>query len=110
GRIMCGDLTGATAALERASAVGMPAGELAVFTAWLSQLLGQPTGARLPVASIKLIEVIFEALLRVGEFDALAGIYPLLSQTALDTREQRELMATVYLRRGFLAQAAQEWM
>jgi hypothetical protein len=109
--ILSGDLPGALDAVERAVRVGMPAGELALFTAWLAVLSGEaPESQRLPNASVPLLHVIFEALLRVEEFAAFESLYPLLARTELPRREQRELMATAYLRRGHLPQAAQEWM
>ena len=40
-------------------------------------------------------------------FELLAG---LIEHSALPEREQREMRASMYLRVGLLAQAAQEWM
>ncbi len=37
-------------------------------------------------------------------------LVPLLQSSTLPVREQRELLAGLYLRRGFLASAAEEWM
>ena len=109
--ILDSQLAGAVSAAERAARVGMPAGELALFTAWIALLSGAaPESQRLPGSSVPLLQVIFEALLRVQEFAAFEALYPLLAQTELPRREQRELMAGVYLRRGHLPQAAQEWM
>ena len=108
--ILAGELTDAAATYERASGAGMPGGERALFGAWLRLLRGEGAIERLPNASTRLLQVMFEALLRVEEFGAFESLYPLLALTDLPRREQRELMATVYLRRGFLAQAAQEWM
>ncbi len=51
-----------------------------------------------------------EALARLEDFDGferLAGVVELLD---LPWREQRELLAGVYLRRGFLESAADEWI
>jgi hypothetical protein len=62
------------------------------------------------VASTPLLGVILETLLRAHEFDAFGRLIPLLRGSGLPEREQRELLATMYLNHGFLPMAAQEWM
>ncbi len=56
------------------------------------------------------LEVMLEALLRVHDFKGFEVLLGALEHTQLQTRERRELLADMYLRRGFLASAAQEWM
>ena len=51
-----------------------------------------------------------EALLRVQDFEAFETLLGLLARTPLGTRERRELLAEMYLRRGFAASAAEQWM
>jgi tetratricopeptide (TPR) repeat protein len=51
-----------------------------------------------------------EALLRVRDFDAFEVLHGLLERSPLRERERRELLAEMYLRRGFVAAAAEEWM
>src|SRR5205085_11090097 len=46
----------------------------------------------------------------VQDFQAFEVLLPLLAHCELPPREQRELIACIYLRRGFLASAAEEWM
>ena len=52
-----------------------------------------------------------EALLRVREFTVFELlVVGLLRPSELPEREQRELLAGMYLRQGFLKSAAEEWM
>ena len=44
------------------------------------------------------------------EVDAFAALVGLLDGTPAAARERRELLAGMYLRRGFLASAAEEWL
>ncbi len=52
-----------------------------------------------------------EALLRVQDFDAFELLLGAARQRRrLSERERRDLLAEMYLRRGFAASAAKEWM
>jgi hypothetical protein len=51
-----------------------------------------------------------EALLRVQEFQAFGVLAGVAERIALPLRQRRELMARMYLRRGFLESAADEWI
>jgi hypothetical protein len=51
-----------------------------------------------------------EALLRVEAFDAFGALLPVAERLQLPWRERREALATMYLRRGFLESAADEWI
>ncbi len=53
---------------------------------------------------------ILEALLRVTEIDAFSTLLTVFQRVALPERQRRELLATMYLRRGFLESAADEWI
>ncbi len=110
-RIAGGDLEGAATASLRAARLGVSDAEREVFAAWLEIADGtadQPR--RLAVASTPLLGVILETLLRAHQFETFERLLPLLHSSALPKREQRELLATMYLGHGFLPQAAQEWM
>ena len=109
-RIVAGDLAGADAVLARGAATGLPAHERELFAAWRDAAAGRPGDAVLPLEAVPLLAVTLEALLRVEEVDAFAVLVPLLDRTPIPPREQRELRAAMYLRRGFLASAAEEWM
>ncbi|HSC02198.1 MAG TPA: glycosyltransferase [Solirubrobacteraceae bacterium] len=110
-RIAGDELEDATAASLRAARLGVSAAEREVFAAWL-ELAGDPSAQprSLPVAGTPLLGVILETLLRAHDFDAFGRLIPLLRGSALPEREQRELLASMYLAHGFLPMAAQEWM
>ena len=81
-----------------------------MFAGWTALAAGEGADRGLPADALALLSTILEALLRVQEFKAFETLVPLLEQSQLPRREQRELLASMYLRRGFLASAAQEWM
>jgi tetratricopeptide (TPR) repeat protein len=94
------------AAFAYAQAAGTAPAELAAFAAWRG---GDGAPTVVGAAAVPLVVVMLEALARLEEFDGferLAGVVELLD---LPWREQRELLAGVYYRRGFLESAAQEW-
>ena len=51
-----------------------------------------------------------EALLRTTQVDAFGLLVPLTERAGLPLREVRETMAAMYLRRGYLDSAADEWI
>ena len=56
------------------------------------------------------ITLMLESLLRVQDFENFESLLPLLESTPIAERERRELLAQMYLRRGFLRSAGREWM
>jgi tetratricopeptide (TPR) repeat protein len=96
-------------ALARAQASDLPAAEQELFSAWAA-VLGGGERASVSPAAAPLLEVMLEALLRVEEFVVFEGLVALLQSCGLPERERRERLAAMYLRRGFLASAAEEWM
>jgi tetratricopeptide (TPR) repeat protein len=109
-RIAGGEHIAAGAALARAQGAGMPAAELDLFTAWYELAHCGETAVDIPGAALELLGTVLEALLRVHEFDLFEVAVGLLQRTPLSARERREGLAELYLRRGFAASAAQEWM
>jgi tetratricopeptide (TPR) repeat protein len=101
-----GDVAAARARLGR---TGVSAAEQEVFDAWAAAAHGRPAAA-VGVAGAPLLGVILEALLRNREFTAFERLVAVLEASALPRREQRELLARMYLRYGFLQAAAREWM
>jgi hypothetical protein len=71
--------------------------------------LTQPS-APLSKQAVAPLEVMLEALLRVHDFKGFEVLLGALECTPLQPRERRQLLADMYLRRGFLASAAGEWM
>jgi tetratricopeptide (TPR) repeat protein len=109
-RIMDGDRDGTRRALVQAEAIEMNTGDLQLFRAWDAVRGGAPAPATLPLESGALLALTLEALLRVEEVEAFAELVPLVEKLGLASRERRELMANMYLRRGFLESAGDEWI
>jgi tetratricopeptide (TPR) repeat protein len=56
------------------------------------------------------VAALLEALLGVEAFEAFERLLPALDAVGLPARERHELLAGIYLRRGFLESAADEWV
>jgi tetratricopeptide (TPR) repeat protein len=109
-RIMDGDRDGTRRALVQAEAIEMASGDIALFRAWDTIRGGGQPPVALPLEAGALLALTLEALLRVHEVDAFAELLPLLERIGLERRERRELLASIYLRRGFLESAGDEWV
>jgi glycosyltransferase involved in cell wall biosynthesis len=107
-RIVAGETGAAATAATRAAADLAPA-ELAGYDAWRRLAAGEPP-LPVPADGVPVLAVAFEALLRVEEFDAVEPVLTAIEGSALPVRARRELLANVYLRRGFLESAGEEWM
>jgi tetratricopeptide (TPR) repeat protein len=83
--------------------------ETQLYAAWAAALEGR-TPAPLPLAAALPIATALEALLRVADVDPFVVALPLLELVPLEERERRELLARMYLRRGFVESAADEWI
>jgi tetratricopeptide (TPR) repeat protein len=92
-------------ATARAARRGLPAAELDLFTAWSEST---PYPALDPTVADSLATML-EALLRVEEFEAFEALLPALAATGLPARRRHSILAEIYLRRGFLESAADEW-
>jgi glycosyltransferase involved in cell wall biosynthesis len=108
-RLLARDAHGAQVALQRAERVGLPAGERGLYSSWLAQQRGEAV-PQPPIQGLSLLELMLESLLRVQDFENFEALLPLLEQTPIAERERRELLAQMYLRRGFLRSAGREWM
>jgi tetratricopeptide (TPR) repeat protein len=105
-----GDAELARPALESAAGQSLPQPERAVLGAWRAVLAGEePPQVLAPEAASPAL-VMLEALARVDAFDAFEVLAARYETVALPWRERRERLAAVYLRRGFLASAADEWL
>jgi tetratricopeptide (TPR) repeat protein len=107
-----GETEGVEDAFERAREAGMPAYELDLFATWreLAHARVEQPLPSLTAQTAPLLEVMLEALLRVHDFESFEVLLGALENTPLQPRERRELLAHMYLRRGFLTSAAEEWM
>ena len=97
-------------AFARARAAGVPGDDLALFEAWRGLSDGTAASADpLPPGAVELLFSIYEALLRVQDVDPFVALLPLTERIPMDTRLRRDRMAHMYLRRGFVDSAADEW-
>ncbi len=97
-------------ALERARAAGMAETEIDLFRAWRDLACTGTTKVALSPQAVGPLTVMLEALLRVHDFEAFEVLLGALERTGTVERERRELLADIYLRRGFATSAAEEWM
>lgn len=113
-RLAGGDLEGAAEALAEARVAKLPDADVALFAAWLRVTGSEPAGSRsvgvLPASAAELLPVVLEALLRVQEIDHFAALVPFVDTVGLPWRERRQLLASMYMRRGYLESAADEWI
>jgi hypothetical protein len=93
-----------------AQAAGTPAAERAAFEAWRAGGSGAIAPGSVPAEAAGLVATMLDALARLEEFDAFERLAGVAEALALPWRERRELMAMVFLRRGFLDNAAGEWI
>jgi tetratricopeptide (TPR) repeat protein len=89
----------------RATQRGLPAAELDLFAAWSASNPFPP----LDPTVVDSLATMLEALLRVEEFVAFEALLPALAATGLPARRRHSILAEIYLRRGFLESAADEW-
>ena len=85
----------------------MPRAELTALIAWRDG--GAPEGS-IPVDAAPAIATMLEALAHLEDFDGFERLAGAVEALALPWRERRELLATVYYRRGFLDSAANDWI
>jgi hypothetical protein len=96
--------------LRLAEEAGLPAPVVDVYGAWRALLAGEEGPRSLPAEAAGPIVTALGALLRVQELEAFETLHALLLRVAIEPRERRELLAQLYLRRGFLESAADEWI
>jgi predicted Zn-dependent protease len=109
-RLAGGEGDTVSSALARAREAGMGTAELDLFTAWQQLAAAGQTAIELSLQAVEPLAVMLEALVRVQDFEVFEVLLGLLPRTPLPERERRELLGEMYLRRGYLASAAEEWM
>jgi tetratricopeptide (TPR) repeat protein len=105
-----GDVKGLADAIGRAADRRVPAHDIALYRAWQAALEGGPLPTRLPAAAAAGALTALEALLRVLDTEAFSVLHSLVELLDIDTRERHEAVAQIYLHRGFLESAADEWI
>jgi tetratricopeptide (TPR) repeat protein len=108
--IMAGDHAAVAEALKRSESADLLPAELQLFRAWDGVRAGGELPAALPIEAAALLALTLEALLRVQEVEAFAELVPLVDRVGIPWRERRELLGSMYLRRGFLESAGDEWV
>lgn len=93
----------ATPALVRTATV-LAGAEHELFTAWAGA-----GGAPGPAVADQALTML-SALARFERFEAFEGLVRVFEALAIPWRQRREALAQLYLRRGFLQSAAEEWM
>ncbi len=107
-RLAGADADGARTVLTSASYEDLDTADRATFTAWADALSGR-TPKVTPEGAVALGTTL-EALLRVREVQPFAALVPALDTAVPVERDRREILANMYLRHGFLASAAEEWL
>jgi len=105
-RLATGDRV-ADAVLDDALRRGLPTGEVAALRAWRD---GNAALAALSPDAAGPILTMLDVLARLEAFEAFEALAPVLDAVDVPWRERREAMARLYLRRGFLESAADEWI
>jgi tetratricopeptide (TPR) repeat protein len=99
------------ATLTWARQTGLPEGEALALEGWLASRSGAaPAPASIPADGAALTITMLEALLRLEAFELFATLLPVADALALPLRDRREVLARMYLRRGFLESAGDEWV
>jgi tetratricopeptide (TPR) repeat protein len=99
------------ATLAWAAEAGLPDGEIRALEGWHAVQSGAaPSEASIPASGAGLTLTMLEALLRLEAFELFATLLPVAEALALPMRDRRELLARMYLRRGFLESAGDEWV
>ena len=98
----------APSATALAAAEGrLPAAERAALAAWAGAERRRPA-ARPPRRRV--LELMLDVLARLEDFEAFERLAAVLDRIAIPERDRRERLAQVYLRRGYLESAADEWI
>jgi glycosyltransferase involved in cell wall biosynthesis len=108
--LVSGENDAAHDVLAEAALGDLPSADAELFAAWLGASTGSALPAVLPQGARPLLVATLEALLRVREVDSFGMLVPLVDRVGMPARERRELLASMYLRRGFLESAADEWI
>jgi tetratricopeptide (TPR) repeat protein len=108
--LAAGDAATARAALDRPSSERISRAERALLRAWCQAAAGEEPAATLPAEAAAPALVMLEALARVEAFDAFEALAGRYETVDLAARDRREALAGLYLRRGFLESAADEWI
>lgn len=99
-----GDTSGARTLLNTDAASALEAAERAVLRAWAGEDVTPPAAAADDAV------VLLDALIRLERFDAFAAVVGVFGTLPLPPRDRHERLAQLYLKRGYLESAADEWL
>jgi hypothetical protein len=99
---------GADADVEPAAA--LPAAERSAFAAWQAVRSGGQAPAVVPADAAATVLTMLDGLACLEAFDAFADLVAVLDAVALPWRERKQALAELYLRRGFVDSAAEEFI
>jgi predicted Zn-dependent protease len=99
---------GADADVEPAAA--LPPAERSAFAAWQAVRSGAQAPAVVPADAAATVLTMLDGLARLEAFDAFADLVAVLDAVALPWRERKQALAELYLRRGFVDSAAEEFI
>ena len=97
-------------ALAHAESVLPELFQLPLYRAWMGLMRGENVSETLPATCAPTALQALEALLRVQELERFGELHELFGLTEIDERTRHEALARMYLRRGFLESAADEWI
>jgi tetratricopeptide (TPR) repeat protein len=103
-----GDAAGLRETLAEAGSLDVP--DRLLYEAWATVLEGGTLPATLPASVLPGVGTALEALLRVQEFERFEQLLAVGERIALPREDWREVLAQIYLRRGYLESAADEWL
>jgi tetratricopeptide (TPR) repeat protein len=105
-----GDEPALRTALTASESVQLGLGDRLLYGAWADAIAGKEWASSLPAAAAKTAATALEALLRVRKFQSFELLARVSESIAVPRDEWREVLARLYLRRGFLSSAADEWI
>jgi GT2 family glycosyltransferase/thioredoxin-like negative regulator of GroEL len=108
-RAATGDEAGLAAAFERARRAGVEDAELAFHEAWAAVRTGRSGVDRLPPASLEPALRVLDRLLQAQAFTAFEAALPVFELVDADPAERSARLARLYLLRGFVDSAEDEW-
>ncbi|HVV58500.1 MAG TPA: glycosyltransferase [Gaiellaceae bacterium] len=105
-----GDAAALRSALASGTAAAATPADRQLYAAWADALDGVQTAGALPAAAASTAATALEALLRVQEFASFELLARVSAAIAVPRDDWREVLARMYLRRGYIDSAADEWL
>jgi tetratricopeptide (TPR) repeat protein len=105
-----GDESSLRSAIAANESAGVTLADRLLYTAWADAIAGSTWASSLPAAAAKTAATALEALLRVQEFKSFELLASVADSIAVQRNDWREVLARMYLRRGFLQSATDEWI